>query len=235
MSFFTNPFAPHSPVPVFASSPLNPLPTASFPLPANRRTSLVRAAPGPSTPPASSPSPSDSSLGAAGGITFVSPFASPSSSPAPNHSRRNSATGSAGTTKARGSSHSRVGAGPPGGHEYAQPSPGSRRGSNPNLATTHAHRSPPAAPATLPFFANLTGGGQTPPALAVPSAGFFTQPVDFSRRRSVDVGVLGLGTHRQNGIGSMSKRVREAVGPDAGDKESGFVGSNGLKSGKDRL
>ncbi|KAI5476572.1 hypothetical protein MNV49_007519 [Pseudohyphozyma bogoriensis] len=55
--------------------------------------------------------------------------------------------------------------------------------------------------------------------------------VDFSRRRSVDVGVLGLGTHR-NGVGSISRRVRDAVGPDAGDKETGFVGY-GSTGGKD--
>lgn len=48
------------------------------------------------------------------------------------------------------------------------------------------------------------------------------------------MGVLGLGTHRQNGVGSVSRRVREAVGPDAGDKEVGLVGA-GAKGGKDRL
>jgi hypothetical protein len=58
--------------------------------------------------------------------------------------------------------------------------------------------------------------------------------VDFSRRRSVDVGVLGHGSHRQFGMGIRSKGLRDAVGPDAGDKEYGLVGS-GLRGGKDRL
>lgn len=62
----------------------------------------------------------------------------------------------------------------------------------------------------------------------------FSQTLDFSRRRSVDVGVLGHGSHQQVGNGGRSKRMREAVGPDAGDKETGFTGST-LKGGKDRL
>ncbi|KAL8292738.1 hypothetical protein RQP46_001350 [Phenoliferia psychrophenolica] len=250
MSFFTNPFAPNSPVPVFASSPLNPLPSASFPLPANLRrasASHIRATPSPSpqqhyeTSAHASGSGSGgggSGMGTHGGISFVSPFgggpptgagsSSPGGSPS---SRRNSA---APTTPARGSSHSRLG-----GPEYASSaSPGSRRGSVPTNATplrapattSPSPSSSPVPPTTaLPFFANLAAT-QPPPVLFKPHV-----PVDFSRRRSVDVGVLGLGTHRQNGVGSMSRRVRDAVGPDAGDKETGFVPSSGLKSGKDRL
>lgn len=48
------------------------------------------------------------------------------------------------------------------------------------------------------------------------------------------MGVLGVGTHRAHGVTTMSRRVRDAVGPDAGDKETGLVGAGG-KGGKDRL
>lgn len=57
---------------------------------------------------------------------------------------------------------------------------------------------------------------------------------DCTRRKSVDVGVLGLGYHRHGGGATTSKRMREAVGPDAGDKQIGLFGS-GPKGGKDRL
>lgn len=50
----------------------------------------------------------------------------------------------------------------------------------------------------------------------------------------MDVGVLGVGTHRVHGVTAMSKKVRDAVGPDAGDKETGVIGA-GKKGGKDRL
>ncbi|KAK4699221.1 hypothetical protein P7C70_g7042, partial [Phenoliferia sp. Uapishka_3] len=256
MSFFTNPFAPSSPVPVFASSPLNPLPNSTYPLPSNlRRTSLVRVSP--SSAPAHLPSLSDtssspgptahasgsgSSLGSSGGVTFISPFAAGSApakggpSPgAPAHAtgpnrRSSNANPSPGRPRSstRGSSHSRAMLSPD-----ALSPPGSRRGS---MQGTTTIRSPSATPVVIPFFASLNGA-VTPPALSSPASPFFkvNGPVDFSRRRSVDVGVLGLGTHRSNGAGSMSKRVREAVGPDAWDKETGFVATPGLKSGKDRL
>lgn len=56
---------------------------------------------------------------------------------------------------------------------------------------------------------------------------------DF-RRKSVDVGVLGLGYHRHGGGPTTSKKMREAVGPDASDKQIGVYGS-ALNNGKDRL
>lgn len=37
-----------------------------------------------------------------------------------------------------------------------------------------------------------------------------------------------------HGVTAMSRRVRDAIGPDAGDKETGLVGAGG-KGGKDRL
>ncbi|SCZ98798.1 BZ3500_MvSof-1268-A1-R1_Chr3-1g05628 [Microbotryum saponariae] len=113
-------------------------------------------------------------------------------------------------------------------------SPGSRRAS---LGGTPSPLRSPAAPSAQahPFFTNyanppLTTSGAT----GAPSSTFVTrQQFDFMRRRSVDVGVLGVGMHRQ-GNGAPSRRVREAVGPDAGDKEFGLVGA-GAKGGKDRL
>lgn len=59
-------------------------------------------------------------------------------------------------------------------------------------------------------------------------------PLDVTRRRSVDVGVLGLGYHRHGSGPAPSKRMRDAVGPDAGDKQIGVFGS-GPKGGRDRL
>lgn len=109
-------------------------------------------------------------------------------------------------------------------------SPGSRRASL-HSATASPLRSPAASTAhNVPFFANFVNPSQGTANNHLLNA---HQP-DFSRRRSVDVGVLGLGTHRLNGVSTISKRVREAVGPDAGDKEIGLVGA-GAKGGKDRL
>jgi hypothetical protein len=50
--------------------------------------------------------------------------------------------------------------------------------------------------------------------------------VDFSRRTSVDNGVFSSGYHRHGTGASVSRSVRDAVGPDAGDKEEGFVGTS---------
>ncbi|KAM0752027.1 HD-domain/PDEase-like protein [Meredithblackwellia eburnea MCA 4105] len=280
MSYFTNPFAPSSPVPVFASSPLNPIPNSStYPLPANlRRASLVRAAPASSSSPSSSSTDSgltttmgSSNAGNApgGGITFVSPFSNnnssskgglspagppPSASPGPptSQSRRGSAASPGGRTiQSRATSHSRTTSGAvamaTSSNSSNSPSPGlegvapnspvatsSRRGS---LQSTTPLRSPAATVVNIPFFSNIANAAASAQQGPASTTSFLNKngPVDFSRRRSVDVGVLGLGTHRQNGVGSMSKRVREAVGPDAGDKDNGFVPTPGLKGGKDRL
>ncbi|GAA5911213.1 3',5'-cyclic-nucleotide phosphodiesterase PDE2 [Sporobolomyces salmoneus] len=80
---------------------------------------------------------------------------------------------------------------------------------------------------TYPFFSGYLAPTTPQPSLSNPN-------VDFTRRRSVDVGVLGVGTHRIHGITAMSKKVRDAVGPDAGDKETGVIGA-GKKGGRDRL
>lgn len=70
---------------------------------------------------------------------------------------------------------------------------------------------------------------------ATPRRALSSHAVDYSRRRSVDVGVLKSGVRRTSGPGGMgSRKVRDAVGPDAGDKEYGLVGT-GPKGGKDRL
>jgi hypothetical protein len=79
------------------------------------------------------------------------------------------------------------------------------------------------------FFSNYLAPG-APQA----STSLLSNNVDFTRRRSVDVGVLGVGTHRVHGVTAMSKKVRDAVGPDAGDKETGVIGA-GKKGARDRL
>jgi hypothetical protein len=58
--------------------------------------------------------------------------------------------------------------------------------------------------------------------------------VDFSRRTSVDNGVFSSGYHRHGTGASVSRSVRDAVGPDAGDKEEGFVGTS-ANGGRNRL
>ncbi|GAA5959812.1 hypothetical protein JCM21900_001026 [Sporobolomyces salmonicolor] len=236
MSFFTNPFAPSTP-PLFAAPTLNPLPAPnSFPLPATlRRSSLVRAATpfsGDPVSPSASPSGSPGSVGSAsggsagaGGITFVSPFTTAGKRSSVSHSaiavasQRKSAGGSGSparsTSRARSASSESV--------------PGSRRAS---LQGAPSPLSPAAASTAhaSPFFS-----GYLNPNTAVTSVNpLLKNSVDFSRRRSVDVGVLGVGTHRVHGVTAVSKRVRDAVGPDAGDKETGVIGA-GAKGGKDRL
>ncbi|GAA5899274.1 hypothetical protein JCM6882_009302 [Rhodosporidiobolus microsporus] len=239
MSFFTNPFAPGS-GPILSPGSINPLPSPnSLPIPQSlRRSSLVRAAT-PSSDHTVSPSVSpgagfgagpssvgSSSGGGGGGITFVSPFASGQKRGSIAHStitvvpgRRGSMPGSPGRpSTARSSSQTRSSGGD-------SPSlSGSRRASI--QGTPSPLRSPAATTAHAPpFFSGFMNA----------SSGPFLKPnPDFSRRRSVDVGVLGVGTHRMHGVTTMSRRVRDAVGPDAGDKETGVIGA-GAKGGKDRL
>ncbi|GAA5899894.1 hypothetical protein JCM5296_006208 [Sporobolomyces johnsonii] len=236
MSFFTNPFAPSAP-PILAASTLNPLPPPnSFPLPTTlRRSSLVRAATpssGDAVSPSASPSGSPSSVGSAsgpsvgaGGITFVSPFATGGKRSSISHStitvvpRRKSAGGPG--SPARSTSRTRS--------VSSESGPGSRRAS---LQGAPSPLSPAAASTAhaSPFFS----GYLNPNTAATSVNPLLKNSVDFSRRRSVDVGVLGVGTHRVRGVTAMSKRVRDAVGPDAGDKETGVIGA-GAKGGKDRL
>ncbi|GAA6027204.1 hypothetical protein JCM8097_002482 [Rhodosporidiobolus ruineniae] len=249
MSFFTNPFAPSAP-PILAPSSINPLPpSTSYPVPPSlRRSSLVRAAtPGsdhtvsPAVSPGAGPFGSASSsgssaasggAGAQGGITFVSPFAQQNGKCGSiAHStitvvppRRGSTPGS---PARRSNSQSRASVA--GGDSPVLSS--SRRASI--QGTPSPLRSPAATTAGAPpFFTGFMAGGPT-----VGGAGpnpLLKANVDFSRRRTVDVGVLGVGTHRAHGVTAMSRRVRDAVGPDAGDKETGVIGA-GAKGGKDRL
>ncbi|GAA6011975.1 hypothetical protein JCM10207_003446 [Rhodosporidiobolus poonsookiae] len=237
MSFFTNPFAPNSPVALTPAS-INPLPPRdSLPVPSSlRRSSLVRvASPSDSNTVSPSGSPggpfggagSGSGLNGAGGITFVSPFASGQKRGSIAHStativpsRRGSTPGSP-ARPTRSSSQTRSSGGD------SPVLPGSRRASI--QGTSSPLRSPAASTAHAPpFFAGIMNSNTTGPNPLLKAN------VDFSRRRSVDVGVLGVGTHRMHGVTTMSRRVRDAVGPDAGDKETGLVGA-GAKGGKDRL
>ncbi|BGP40013.1 3',5'-cyclic-nucleotide phosphodiesterase [Rhodotorula kratochvilovae] len=236
MSFFINPFAPPSAPPLLAPNTITPGST-SLPVPASlRRSSLVRAAApasGDSVPPGMSSGGGFSPGGGAGagtGITFVSPFATTSqkrgsvahSTITVTPGRRPSTPGSpARPGSGRSSSQTRSVSG-----ENSPVLPGSRRASI--QGTPSPLRSPAAGTAhAAPFFSNFMAG-------ATSSNGLLRVTPDFSRRRSVDVGVLGVGTHRMHGVTAMSRRVRDAVGPDAGDKETGVVGAGG-KGGKDRL
>lgn len=243
MSFFVNPFASASGgAPVFATSPLHPLPSNnSIPLPANLRRSSLRAVTPASCDAGHSAATvpgtmSGSQNHSQGGVQFISPFnkggaispgrAAPSSSSSPSSPRKNSA-GAGGQARSR--SHSRALS----NGDVAPNSPGSRRASLQG-GTSSPLRSPAASTAhAVPFFSNFVNPNQPVSGASSNHLLNVHQP-DFSRRRSVDVGVLGLGTHRLNGVSTLSKRVREAVGPDAGDKEIGLVGA-GAKGGKDRL
>ncbi|KAK4047035.1 3',5'-cyclic-nucleotide phosphodiesterase [Microbotryomycetes sp. JL221] len=199
-----------------------------------------------------SSSPAASGSGDSGGSTsspiqFVSPFASkrPASPQSTGtNSPASSPSGLRRPSTARQHPHQPAAAGA--ASDSAQLSPGSttrprprsisidrmsdhsRRGSL-QTGTPSPLRSPAASTALAPpFFSNLMN-----PATASSSSSLLNAHVpDFPRRRSVDVGVLGMSNHRLNGINPLSKRVREAVGPDAGDKEFGVVGAKGAK---DRL
>lgn len=215
MSFFTNPFAPNTP-PVFASSALHPIaPSATFPVPASiRRASQVRSA---------SPAISDASHvavivpGSLGQHSKGPPRASPSPPATASLALRKNSSASPSSSMNRSHSHSRA-------ISSEAESPGSRRGSG--QSSINLGPCPPTSTSPAPSgpFANAPGlTGRDLIEKHVP---------DFSRRRSVDVGVLGV--HRLSAGSSLSRRVREAVGPDAADKEVGVIGAGG-KGGKDRL
>lgn len=167
---------------------------------------------------------SGSSSTNSGGISFVSPFQGQSkrlsvSQTSTTPRRRKS---QAGGSPARSSSHGRSAS-----TEQVH-LPASPRSSHPNSPVPM--RSPSVSSASsASFFSGYLNSNapQTP-------NGLLSNNVDFTRRRSVDVGVLGVGTHRVHGVTAMSKKVRDAVGPDAGDKETGVIGA-GKKGGKDRL
>lgn len=88
-----------------------------------------------------------------------------------------------------------------------------------------------STPILSPMFAPITTSTTSFISATVPSYSAY-DPVE--RRRSVDVGVLRLGFHRRETGQNVSRSVRDAVGPDAGDKEDGLIGA-GPKRGKDRL
>ncbi|GAA5829618.1 hypothetical protein JCM3766R1_001240 [Sporobolomyces carnicolor] len=247
---FTNPFSTGSPSIPPSVAPL-PLPTS---IPSLRRTSLVRAAsPSPNheaLPPRACPlkgsgsgAGAGGSEGAAGssstsgsgtqvhhsssGISFISPFAAPgkrvsisqaSTTPTPRRRKSQSET----TPPARSTSQNRR-------TSRVNDLPASPRSSNPASPATPIRSPSVSSASSASFFA-----GYLAPSTPQASTSFLANNVDFTRRRSVDVGVLGVGTHRMHGVTAMSKRKRDAVGPDAGDKETGLIGA-GKKGGRDRL
>lgn len=166
-----------------------------------------------------------------GGITFVSPFASTSrrGSLGPTtitvtSGRRPSTPGS---PNHRGGKRSSIGRSSSHGRSISSSDspllPPSRRASMQDTPSPLCSPGGTGSPAS-PFFTNLSAEG-----------GLLKPTPDFYRRRSVDVGVLGVGNHhRMYGATAMSKRLRHAIGPDAGDKETGVVGA-GAKGGRDRL
>ncbi|KAK4046188.1 3',5'-cyclic-nucleotide phosphodiesterase [Microbotryomycetes sp. JL201] len=254
---FTNPFAPNGP-PVLPTTVLHPVaPNSTFPVSQSlRRTSLVRATtPSSSTgdltvltgagsarpgSPASSPT-----SGSGGGSTahgpgpLQAPFAKRPASPqsATHHTRSPTSSPVSGrrpsghTFTESAGAHSPRAAARPRSMSSDRISDHSRRGSlQANQTGTSSPLRSPAASTALapPFFSSLIN-----PAAASSSSSLLNAHVpDFPRRRSVDVGVLGMSNHRLNGINPLSKRVKEAIGPDAGDKETGVVGAKGAK---DRL
>ncbi|GAA5943750.1 3',5'-cyclic-nucleotide phosphodiesterase PDE2 [Sporobolomyces koalae] len=224
---FSNPFTS-------TGSPSLPPPLPALPLPTSiRRTSLVRAASPsesdhmPTVGPHASPprGPGDREGGSSGvgtnspssgGISFVSPFAPPGkrisvSQASGSPRRRQSQTEATTRPVSRGRRSS----------SDVQASP---------AATPPVVRSPSISSATS---SSYMSGYLSGTAAHLPNP-FLSTNVDFTRRRSVDVGVLGVGTHRLHGATAVSRRVRDAVGPDAGDKETGVIGA-GKKGGRDRL
>ncbi|GAA6016521.1 hypothetical protein JCM11491_002349 [Sporobolomyces phaffii] len=232
---FSNPFAstPPATVPPAASPHAFPLPTTI------RRTSVVRTASPASSietvPATASPHktgapgvhPPGAGSGSAhinnspGGIQFVSPFGarasfSQASSPTP---RRRKSQSESSPAAARSQSQNR----------RSSHLPASPRASGPTSPPTPMRSPSVSSASTTSFFPTYLA-----PATPQASTSYLANNVDFTRRRSVDVGVLGVGTHRLHGVTAMSKKVRDAVGPDAGDKETGVIGA-GKKGGRDRL
>lgn len=240
MSFFTNPFtSDSSPLDFLAPSSSSPSSSIS----SKRRVSLASSLPRRSSlglaldigPLEGSPIASSSNLNFSGGAGEIGLGVTNSgggigstlnqslvSSP-PRQSRKNSFASI--PTSRSNSRDSR--------NDSPTPTPGPPRRVSLHSTPAPPLYSPTSSYVATPFFA------QSPPlARSLVSTqitnDLFPTTVDFSRRRSVDVGVLGHGSHQQVGNGGRSKRMREAVGPDAGDKETGFTGST-LKGGKDRL
>ena len=246
MSFFTNPFANQpSSVPVFASSPLNPIP--SPPIAGLRRSSLVRAAAPDNNNNHSAHQPHIHSTTSSSGVSFISPFAkqraqSPArpSGPAPRraslvsiHSPATPAT----TSHSQAPSPTAPAAAPKiNSPQLRRASIGVATGSSPphsNNSPSIATRASPAPAQMTPTAVVFSVAAEEGALGPTPTSRFLNQHQVDLRRRSVDVGVLGLGTHRMGGVGAVSRRVRDAVGPDAGDKEYGLTGS--AANGKDRM
>lgn len=161
------------------------------------------------------------------GISFTSPFQGPgkrvSISQASTSPRRRKSQSEPGQPTRSASQTRRT-------SRVVSDLPASPRSSNPASPATPM-RSPSVSSASgTSFFSNYLA----PTTPQASTSLLNPNNVDFTRRRSVDVGVLGVGTHRVHGVTAMSKKVRDAVGPDAGDKETGVIGA-GKKGGRDRL
>lgn len=235
MSFFTNPFAtvPSTNAPVFASSPLNPLPSPS--ISSLRRTSLVRPAAADNNSPPNSVQSAQQTTSTSSGISFISPFAtkraqSPVRSSPPRRASLVTITSPA--TPPSNPNSPKVSS-----PQLRRASIGVPTASSPTPTITPSSsngRAPIAQPQMTPtavvFSMAAEEGGAAGPKV---TSRFLNQHNVELRRRSVDVGVLGLGTHRMGGAGAASRRVRDAIGPDAGDKEFGLTGS--APNGKDRM
>lgn len=168
--------------------------------------------------------PGKGSLVSDGGVAFTLPFFNALGSGDGSRSRQNSwaaASSTAGGSRpgsARGVPTSRAAS-----FDSLNAPPGLRRGSS--SAPT------PLSPIAVPLSPCATTN--TTVTAAVAPVRYSAPPVDFSRRRSVDVGVLGLGYHRHGTGGNFSRSVRDAIGPDAEDKADGLIGSG--PKGKDRM
>ncbi|GAA5879403.1 hypothetical protein JCM3774_005230 [Rhodotorula dairenensis] len=167
-----------------------------------------------------------------GGITFVSPFASTS--------KRGSIVPTT-ITVTSGRRPSTPGSPSHRGGATKRPSLGRSSSHGRSISSTGSPLLPPSRRASMqdtpsPMYTPVASGSSASPFFTNLSAegGLLKPTPDFYRRRSVDVGVLGVGNHRVYGATAMSKRLRHAIGPDAGDKETGVIGA-GAKGGRDRL
>lgn len=169
-------------------------------------------------------------LGGGGSITFVSPFAS--------YSKRGSISPATITIAAGRRPSIPGGPGEPG---RKRSSAGRSSSHGRSISSTDSPLLPPSRRSSLqdtpsPMRSPSTGGEPASPFFTNLSAeaGLLKPTADSYRRRSVDVGVLGVGNHRLYGATAPSRRVRNAIGPDAGDKETGVIGA-GKKGGRDRM